>query len=340
MNITKRVLATAAVVGMTAATFVASTGPAAAATDPVKQAYVAATAKMVPVTKISQTIPLKKAAPRGGSVVFFYNGTPAAQYLADGIKQAASLGGWSFDQITYSPNNTATLQQAMMNALQKKPTAVILSSQDPSTWGPAVTAAYAAAKVPIIAGATCPIQQSGPIFPGAATCAQSVLVGRTLADWFIADSKGTGSMVFQSMPVFNSFVAIRDAFMAEVKSKCKACKVQIVETTLSQAASGQIPTIMVNALRANPGATYLFFDNATWSNGIMPALDAAGLKGRIKVGGAGLDANALSFLKASAQVAWTASNFVVFGYANFDSVLRVVTKSRVSRRTRWSPSAS
>ncbi len=326
MKLTKRLIAVAAVTTITVSSL-ATAAMAAPAPDPVKQALIAAQAAMRTPTKITQTIPLRTPGPKGKSVIYFNNGTPATQLIQDGIQQAATAGGWTFDSLTYNSANPATLQQAMMNALQKNPAGVIVSGETPGNWGAAVTAAYANAKVPIVAGSTCPLTQTGPIFPGAATCASPADNGRTLADWFIADSKGTGHALLQSMPSFNVFVVLREAFQAEVKAKCPACVVEVLETTLSQYAAGQIPSALVNTLRAKPDLTYLFFDNGAWARGIMPALAAAGLTDRVKVGGAGVDESGLALLKASANVAWMATSFTVYGYANFDSLLRVLTKS-------------
>lgn len=301
--------------------------PLAPNPDPVAQALIAASAKMVPPTKINQTIPLKSKPPSGRLLIFMNPGNAPAQLMAAGMRDAASALGWSFESVTYNPASPATLQAGMMTALQKQPVGVLTIAEDPSKWGAAVTAAYANARVPIVAGSQCPLTAGGPVFPGANGCASFVGPGKALADWFIADSKGKGSVIWQSMSIYTTYVVLRDSFLAEIKAKCPGCTAQVVETTLGQLSAGQIPSLMVNALRANPNVNYLFFDNAAWSNGIMSALDAAGLLGRIKVGGNAIDVTALSNLKNGQGVVWTASAYPIIGYAAVDSLLRVITRS-------------
>lgn len=329
MNSTKRLVVAVAAVGVSVTAFagVAGAAPTATKPDPVQQALIAAQAKMLPPTKILQTIPLKSKPPTGKLVIYMNPGNAPAQLIAGGIQQAADALGWTFESITYNPASPATLQAGMMNALQKNPVGVLTIAEDPSKWGTAVTAAYAAAKVPIIANSECPVSIGGPVFAGASSCVNFVAPGKILADWFIADSKGQGKVIFQSMAMYPTLVVLRDAFLAEIKAKCPGCTAQVVETTLGQLSSGQIPSILVNALRANPSVNYLFFDNAAWATGIMPALDAAGLLSRIKVGGNAIDTIALSNLKNGQGVAWTATPFPQYGYAGIDSLLRVLTKS-------------
>ncbi len=334
MNNRKRLIAAVAAIGISSAMLVAGTSgitataaPAATNADGVAQAKVRAAAYQRPPTKIGQTIPLRIPAPKNKSVVYFLNGTPAAQLINDGVKKAAESGGWKFTSMNYKSENPATLQAAMMTALQQNPTGVIVSGETADTWGASVTAAYANAKIPIIAGSTCPVKQVGPIFPGAATCLNPSETGRLLADWFIADSNGRGNALLQSMPAFDVFVVLREAFKAELAAKCPLCKLTVQEVTLAQLGAGQIPSALVNTLRTNPDIGYLFFDLADWSTGITPALAAAGLTNRVKVGGVGLNEAALDGLKSGAQVVWTATSFTNYGYANFDSLLRVITGS-------------
>lgn len=322
------VMAAAAAVALASLAGAASAASAPAAeTDPVKQALTAAQAKMTAPTRINQNIPLKVRPPKNKLVIFLNNGNAATQLIYQGVQQAAAAVGWREQSVSYNSANPATLQQAMMSALQQKPAGVIIAGEDPSKWGTAVTTAYAEARVPIIAGSTCPVPQIGSVFPGGSTCANNGPIGKALADWFIADSKGEGHILLQSMPIYNVYVVYRDAFQAEVKRLCPKCKVTVVETTLSQFAGGQIPSALTQVLRANPDIKYLFFDNAAWSRGILPALDAAGLLGKVKVGGQAIDDNGLQELKNGRNVVWSANAFPVYGMASMDSLFRVLTKS-------------
>ncbi len=331
MTYTKRSAVTAVAVGAAAFSLfgAAVMAPANAATaNPAAEAAKLAGAAMKAPTSILQNVPLKTAAPKGQSVIFLNNGNASTVEIAGGVKQAAQAGGWDYSEIAYNTANPATLQQAFMNALQKKPTGVILAGESPANWSKSVVDAYAAAKIPIIAGSTCPVDQIGSVFPGSGTCAQNPRTGKALADWVVADSKGKPvNVLMQSMPVYNVYIGFRDGFRAELKRLSPASTATIQETTLTQFAAGQIPSALVNTLRSNPNMTYLVFDNGAWARGIIPALKAAGLQGKVTVIGQGGNDDILAQLKARAVAAWTFNSFTGYGMASFDSLLRVITKS-------------
>ncbi len=321
------VACTALGVSLAALAGVAGTATAATKPDPVQQAYIAATSIMKPATKITQTIPLKVKAPTGKLVVCMQQAPGITTEPCDALQLAATNIGWQFRSISYAGANNSSLQQGMLNALQLNPAGVVVGGADPSQWGAAVTAAFANAKVPIINGAVCPAVNQAPMFPGAGTCAGSLYAGARLADWIIADSRGKASVIWQTVSSLSTLTAYTDGFMAEFKRLCPACKVQILDTTLTQFASGQIPSLVVNQLRANPDIQYAFFANNAFATGFTPALSAAGLLGRIKVGGAGLNATTLASLKAHTSDVWIGFSGQTFGYANMDSLLRVLTLS-------------
>lgn len=331
MNFSKRSTLTVAAVGAAAFSLAGTAvlAPANAATsNPVAEATRLAGAAMKTPTRILQNVPLKTAAPKGRSVIFLNNGNTSTIEIAAGVKQAAAAGGWDYSEVTYNTANPATLQQAFMNALQKKPTGVILAGESPANWSKSVIDAYADAKIPIIAGSTCPVDQIGSVFPGAGTCAHNPRSGKALADWVVADAKGKPvNVLMQSMPVYNVYIGFRDGFRAELKRLCPACTVTIQETTLTQFAAGQIPTALVNTLRSNEDFDYLVFDNGAWARGIVPALKAAGLQGSVTVLGQAGNDDILAQLKARAVAAWGFSSFAGYGMASFDSLLRVLTKS-------------
>ena len=326
------------VVGLTFIASVSGAGAAPKPVDPVAQSLAIAQSYMPSPTKINQTIPLRVAPPIGKTVIFANSNNANGVLIAQGMQQAATAIGWTYDQVIYDPANPASLQAALLTALQKKPAAVVTSGANTASISTSVIQQFALAQIPIVMGAVCPITAIPPIFAGGNQCASEIPQGRALANWFIADSKGTGKVLLQSMPVYPVLVTFKNEFMAEVKLRCPGCTVEVLETTPAQLSSNQIPSVLVNKLRSDSSIGYLFFDNGAWAKGIVPALNAAGLGGgRIKVGGRALDAEALGALKSGQEYAWTAIPYVPLGMAYLDSVLRIVTKSTGITKNAVSP---
>jgi ribose transport system substrate-binding protein len=277
-------------------------------------------------TAITQKAPLSQAVPTGKRVIFANSGLPATQLIAGGVKEAAEALGWSYESVSYENANPATLQAALRTALAKQPDAVIIAGNAPATYGEATLQAYRDANVPLIVGSVCPLETKAPLVAGAAGCEVEEATGKAFANWFIADSQGKGKALFVNVKAIPSLAAFVNAFSGEVSAKCADCKVDVLEATLTQVSENQMVPSAVNKLRTDPSYNYLFFDNAQWSKGILPALKAAGRE-NVKVGGRSLDEGALGALNAGTQSAWTALAYNVIGYGNMDVALRAISKN-------------
>ncbi|MET0928470.1 MAG: substrate-binding domain-containing protein [Aeromicrobium sp.] len=280
-----------------------------------------------PPTSISQDVPLAGAIPEDKTVVFANSGLPATGLIAGGVKEAVEAIGWTYDSVSYDQTNPASLQGALQSALTKGADAVIIAGNPPATFGKKTIAAFEKAGVPIVVGSVCPVEAGGAITAGSLGCEQEDAAGRALADWFISDSAGKGKALFQNVPAIPSLLAFVEAFEDEVDKKCSSCSVKVVKTTLEQVGQNQIVPTVVNTLRSDTSINYLFFDNAQWSKGIGPALEAAGLEDKVKIGGRSMDEGALGALQKGTQSAWTATAYNVGGYGNVDALLRLMTKS-------------
>lgn len=279
-------------------------------------------------TAILQTTPLKTAAPKGKSVIFLDNGNTSTEEIASGVQEGAQAGGWTFSKVSYKSNDPATLQGAFMTALQKHPTGVIVAGEDPSKFNNSVIDAYSSAKIPIVTGSTCPVPNLGTVVAGSGTCPSNERTGTALADWVVSNANGKHvDVLMQSMPQYNVYIGFRDSFKKELTRLCPDCKATVQQTTLAQFAAGSIPSAFVNTLRANTKYNYLLFDNGAWAKGIVPALSAAGLNGKVTILGNGINADILAQMKAGTIAAWSANAFKIYGLGSFDSLLRTITNS-------------
>ncbi len=297
---------------------------APASRNPVPAARAYAAKYLIPPSRIYQNVPLKTQAPTGKTFVFLNAGTSTHNIIASGIQEALTSIGWKYEQITYSTANPATLQQAMLNALTMNPAAVGASGVDPAVISQSVLNTYGDAGVPFVLS-NCPLTPKNPIFAGPQLCAGEQIAGRALANWFIADSLGTGKALLSNMPAYGVLVEFASAFQTEVAAKCPACSVEKIEFSLQQFSGQQVVPGLVNKIRSGSYG-YLVIDNPIFSTGIENALKAAGV-GSVKVIGRAANDATIANLKSGSATAFTAQSYFQVGYGFVDSALRVITKS-------------
>jgi ribose transport system substrate-binding protein len=272
-------------------------------------------------TSILQTQALPAAPPRGKKIVALGIASPTDQTVRQGFNQAATALGWTVKTIIYDPANPETVQAAFNEALSLHPDMVTISGTAPQLWGTDTLAKYQAANIPILVTSSAPVQTSRLILGVPAGCGAFTDAGRVLAEWFIADSKATGKALFESASAYPALVCVQQGFSDTVAANCSACSVQVLKVTLPQISAGQVPSAVVNALKANPSLQYALFDAGDFADGINSALDAAGLSA-IKVGGFLMDTPQAAALRNKTQAGWLAYSDVYLGYAGADLAAR------------------
>jgi ribose transport system substrate-binding protein len=298
-----------------------STG--SASSSAVAEANAAVTKALTTPTTITQTTPLSGKVPSGKSIIFVSQGLAATERIATGVHEAANAIGWSYSEIHYDAANPATLESALLTALAKKPSVVAEAGSPQSTFGTSTIAAYKAANVPIILGSVAPITVGAPIYGSPAGAASEQVVGKDLADWFIANSAGKGKALLEnytSAPVLNVF---RDAFIAEVKALCPDCSTKVVAVTQADVDAGTLVTKVIAAARTNPSYKYVFFDNGQFADGVLSALSSAGISGLI-IGGRSIDPYGKAAIAAGTEAVWTGQSYYAQGEAIVDVALRTL----------------
>lgn len=272
-------------------------------------------------TEILQSEPLKKAPPKGKSVIFVSNGLPGTVKIGQGVEAAANAVGWDFSTVTFDAADPATLQAAFMSALQKDPDFVVQSGTPQSEFGASVIDAYEKAGVPIILTSVYPFEPTDVILGDPNGPEMQKQSGEMLADWFIADSKGQGNVLIENVSAYPVLGVAVDAFKKRVDSECPDCTTETIEITAAQVASGDLVPAVVAELRTMPDTGYLFFDNAQFAAGIGPALQAAG-RDDVEVFGRSIEPNAAAGLTDGSTSAWTGTSFFYTGYMAIDIAAR------------------
>lgn len=273
-------------------------------------------------TTISETVPLSKTPPRDKLVVFIGAATPSDSEHREGVEEASALLGWRTKSITFDAANISTFDTALLQALRLNADYVVNSGIAESQISKSTLAKYKDAGVPIFGTNVYPVTQNEP-YVGLAGGGNAFLHGGSvLADWFVADSKGTGKVLEISITSYPILSALGETFDERVKKTCPSCSTVKLSQTFGDFANGSIPTTVVTKLRADRSIKYVMFDNSGEASGLDAKLKAAGLDD-IQAIGFAIDSTIAKSIKSGQSRAFVAYNFRYDGWAAVDAAARL-----------------
>jgi ribose transport system substrate-binding protein len=257
---------------------------------------------------------------------------------------------WNYAEVSYDPANPATFNNAVNTALTKHAN-YIVEAGTPLT--PSVTQKIQQAGAKIALASVYPATVGGPVIADSDSYAQDAVMGKIIADYFVSDSGGKGNALIEHVPAYPILDGFTNSFASTVKSLCPGCTTQTVNVTIPQLAAGQLPSTVVSALKQDPSANYLVFDDGPFADGIGSALSAAGLS-KVKIIGEAGDPAGLAALRSGSEAAWTGYSSPYETYEDMDAMLRdaegmpiptaqegvqptqLLTKANVGSITSWS----
>lgn len=273
-----------------------------------------------PPTTIGVTQPLKSKPVAGKTYVFLGLPSGAVAQEISGLKEAAASVGWNVKVLQYDQTDPSTLISAFKEALQYHPVAVTLTGISEKVWQ-SVIPIYRKAGVPIIPACD-PTPLNDVVIANVCGADDFNAMGKTLAQWFIADSKGKGHALVPSTPDFPILEALGTSFTDTVKSSCPDCSVQKTTSTVAQATSGAITQQVVSAVQSNPAINYVVLPFAPFAPGLPAALSAAGVGSRVKIALQGPEKSDLVNLKAGKVSAVIPLASAYQGWLEVDVALR------------------
>ncbi|MCD0449160.1 substrate-binding domain-containing protein [Actinocorallia sp. API 0066] len=248
----------------------------AADTAGLKQAKALADTYSTPPTSIGITVPVGKPVPSGKTIIAIGAG-PGGQgtiltYKA--VTEAARLFGWTVKVIQPQSPTPQLFQQALTQAIQLKPDAVLISATEVAAIQDQLKE-LKSKNIPVISS-------TGPDPTGDLLTLQIMgtdgLSGlaTAVADKTLADLDGPGEIGMvgiQGYKIINDYsVAYRD----EVKELCPSCTIK--DTSIPVTALGTNDgTLIVNFLRANPNLKALFVGYDGMATNLIAAAKAAGV---------------------------------------------------------------
>src|ERR1700677_240790 len=262
--------------GSTSSGSTSATNSAAASSPGVKQAEAVVSADTSTPTSIGITQPVGKTIPTGKHIVIVYSGQGAVgtNLVYDGFNQAAKVLGWKVTSLYPALPTPQDLQQALNQAIQLKPDAVIVTAVDDSTFQTQINTLHSM-HIPVISDFS-PDPTGGPItlsLMGAQGQAALTAVAGAKA---VADLGGKGELGVIGLQGYKIVQEYDTGFYNEVRKTCPACTIK--ETDLPLTSLGTTDgTDIVNFLRATPGIKGLMLGYDGVGSDLYTAAKAAGI---------------------------------------------------------------
>ena len=265
------------------------------------------------------TQPLSKPLPAGTKFAFMECGTSACGLVAKLLVPAVKEIGGSL--ITVSAGTTAaSSQSAVASVLALKPAAVLITGLNPSIFGGGLkTLSAAGIKVVTISIAE-NTKPFGITFNYVGLQA-TLLAGKLMADWVIANKGSKANVVFYGVPAIDFSAEQQQAFEQELQKNCLACKVRAVQIDVTTLGTTSASTV-VSDLESHPDTNVAVFASAEIAQGLPSAMKAAGLS--VTTLGYAPQAEILQDIKDGGITAGLAADFPISVWAALDAAARLV----------------
>jgi ribose transport system substrate-binding protein len=234
---------------------------------------------------------------------------------------------------TFYANQGLTSQwiAGMDAAIAQHPSLILLSTApDPRVLQPQLRAAKAAG-IPV--EVTHFYDQSTPPPPACLACAAGVTAlvtapfnnaGAAEADWIINDSQGHAHVLIVSAPDVIPSPGILSAMEREYHTSCPACTHKIINVPVAQWNTG-VQSQVESALNADPSINYVDALYDAMATGAVPAVQAVGKTGSVKVVSFNGSPFALDDIRNGNIMAMDASeNTRWIGFADVDQAFRLL----------------
>ena len=305
------------------------TDPAATTADAADPAAAEAAAAVAAVaalleapTTINQTEPLTGPVTQDKTYVVIGCELPQCNVISDGAIAAAKALGWKTEYLQYDAlgDGAATLHQAMVDALTYDPFAVSPIGFSQQVWQDLV-AEYTEAGVIITSIADGDNVPGDAVTHGASNASDYIASGENMAQWFTADSAGTGKALVQDTPAYAVLKKYGDGFKAKVAEICSQCELTALD--IAPAQLGDVVPTIISALQKDPDIKYVITTDGAFIPGLPSALKAAGLDD-VKIAGGAADVNNFLELTTGGNSAWTAEAPDQFGWVAVDIIARTL----------------
>jgi ribose transport system substrate-binding protein len=277
-------------------------------------------------TAIDVTTPLTKAAPKGIKVVGLTDGLAEENAYYKGMAQAAKVLGWSFSTQSIDDTNLQTVISGATSAINAGAKAVVMVSELQATINkilPIANQHHAVILDTISSNSPHPGQivaaTSGHEFFTQGKYAIAAILQQAAAEGQVAHIAET------FIPQFATALTPEENGAKQVLAQyCPKCTMDRINISFSDVQSGAYVQDITSYLQTHPDINYIFTQGGNLVQGVIPALQQAGLPVPKIVG---TDPTAASFadMKAGRAVEWLVVPQQVLGWVWMDELARYFT---------------
>jgi ribose transport system substrate-binding protein len=227
-------------------------------------------------SSIGITQPVGKPIPVGKHIVLIYAGQGAigTQLVYSSFKQAAKVLGWSVTSLYPALPTPQDLQQALGQAIQLHPDAVVISAVDDAYFQSQINT-LASMHIPVVATFS-PNPTGGPITLSLMGAQQEATLTRVIGAKAVADLGGKGELGVIGLQGYKIVQEYDTGFYAEVRRTCPACTIKETDVPLTSLGTSD-GTDIVNFLRANPDIKGLLLGYDGLGSDLYTAAKSAGI---------------------------------------------------------------
>ena len=275
--------------------------------------------------------------PTGKLIIKLVNGAIPSDnqsYQQEAI--AAKAIGWTAREIVFD-GTVPDLNAKFEEAVTDKPAVVTLSGWPvASIAGPIAAAKKAGIVVALSSILDQPV--SNPGFAALSNAGPTIAtIGTLEANWFMADSKCTGSAALFSLPFPIVAYGVK-VFADVVKAKCPDCTVTTSTIQTSDIGTPAATTAMVSTLQSNPRIKYAVPAIANLATGLPAALTQAGITG-VSILGSVPDATAIKALQQGTNAMWVDQSSLIQGWTELNAALWAIETGKTVTDTGGYPLA-
>ena len=255
----------------------ASAGTDAAASSPgLKAASAIVSADTSAPTSIGITQPVGKPIPAGKHIVLVYSGQGAigTQLAYTPFKAAAKVLGWNVTSLYPALPTPQDLQQAMNQAIQLHPDAVVIAAVDDAAFQSQIKT-LASMHIPVISDFS-PDPTGGPITLSLMGAAGQGELAKVAGAKAVTDLGGKGEIGVIGLQGYKIVQEYDQGFYNEVKATCPACTIKETDLPLTSLGTSD-GTDIVSFLRANPGIKGLLLGYDGLGSDLYTAAKSAGI---------------------------------------------------------------
>jgi ABC-type sugar transport system substrate-binding protein len=248
---------------------------------------------------------------------------------AAAFTDAASALHWNATVITY---NTATPGAAVQQAIDAGNKYIVMESIALSTITPQVQAAkrQGVKLFDYPYAGDSPGGTGNGLYGVAGGAEFGQNQGKTLANYIIADSRGSASVVDVTIPIYPIFNELSSGAQAEFQANCPGCSFNTLSISTDQLASGQAPSAIVGYLQSHPKVNYVMLSFADMFQGLPAAFKVAGLSHQVKIVGSGGQTATMQSIKAGTSSAWVILPQDLDVWVTVDWMARLATGAPIS----------